>query len=38
MRQLLVAKGNAARILNIDSENYERERTRTRARNTAHEI
>ena len=38
MRQLLVAKGNAARILGIDSDAQERERTRVKARSTTHDI
>ena len=38
MRQLLVAKGNAARILGIDLDTQERERTRVKTRSVAYDI
>ena len=37
MRQLLVAKGNAARMLGIDQDAQERERTRVQARSATHD-
>ena len=37
MRQLLVAKGNAARMLGVEQDGQERERQRERARSAAHD-
>ena len=37
MKQLLIAKGNAARILGIDEEMQERERSRKQTRSDTHD-